>query len=122
MKTLSTLVASLILFGLAGCGDKPRTEAEKAASTAEHSFDQAPAPLKENYQAVASAIQSNDFTAAKAGLDRLSQSQLSPEQEQLVANQRNELMIKLSNAAQNGDANAGKMIQELRALNRARSR
>jgi hypothetical protein len=122
MKTLCALVASLILFGVAGCGDGPRAEAETAARTAEQSFDQAPAPLKENFKAVATAIQNNDFPAAKAGLDQLSKSQLSPEQEQAVVNQKNELMIKLSAAAQNGDANAGKMIQDLRTLNRVRSR
>jgi predicted small lipoprotein YifL len=122
MKTFWTLVASLILIGLAGCGDKASTEAEKAAKAAEHSYDQAPAPLKEKYLAVASAVQSGDFPAAKAGLDQLSQAQLSPEQEQALADQRNKLMIKLSTAAQNGDANAGKMIQELRYQGRARSR
>ncbi|HLP77857.1 MAG TPA: hypothetical protein VK327_13170 [Candidatus Paceibacterota bacterium] len=121
MRTLFLMV-SLIFFGLTGCGDKPGTEAEKAVRTAEHSFDQAPAPLRENYQSVVSAIQRNAFAAAKAGLDRLAQSRLSPEQEQTVADRRNELMIKLSAAAQNGDANAGKMIQDLRLQNRGRSR
>lgn len=120
MKTFCTILASLIVIGLTGCSNKANNEAEKAAAVSAQSFDQAPAPLKEKYQAVVTAIQSNDFAAAKAALDQLSQSQLSPEQDQAVADQRNQLMTKLAKAAQDGDAKAAQMIQDLRYQGRSR--
>jgi len=122
MKFYRILAVSLSMLCLIGCGNKERNEADKAAALSAKSFDQAPDPVKAQFQKVVSSIKSNDFASAKAALDELSKAQLTPEQDQAVADQRNELMIKLADAVQKGDANAGKMIQELRYQGRAPGR
>lgn len=114
------LVLAVILLGVAGCGDSKRAEVDKAVQVIHQSFDTAPEPLKAEYQAMKSALASNDFVKAKASLDQLSAAQLSPEQQQAVAEQRQALMLKAATAAQQGDANAAKMIQELRSRSRSR--
>lgn len=110
----------LPLVGLIGCRDKSKTEADQAIETARHSFDKAPAELKAKFENLASSMQSNDLVKAKADLDQLLQAELSLEQQQAVAEKKREFMIKLSAAAQNGDADAGKMIQDLRSRSRSR--
>ena len=122
MKIYCSVAVLVFMLCLVGCGNKSRSEAETATATAAHSFDQAPEALKDVYQKVVYATKSNDFAAATAAIDQLSKAQLSPEQEQAVADRKNELMIKLAKAAQNGDANAGKMLVDLRFQDRERSR
>lgn len=120
-KNLRKILAIALMLspvGLIGCSDKNKTEADQAIQTMRHSFDQAPADLKAKFEDLVSAIQNNDLVKAKADLDQLSQAGLSPEQQQAVVEKKRELMVKLSAASQNGDATAGKMIQDLRSRSR----
>ncbi len=122
MKNLFGFVLVLSLVGLLGCGDSKRSEADRVAEAARQSFATAPEPLKARYQELKSAIEASDFSKAKASLDQLKQSptQLSPEQQMAVAEQEQALMLKASTAAQNGDANALKLIQAVRSERRSR--
>lgn len=121
MQKIYTLMALLVLAaGITGCGNHEKNVEQQAVQTAEHSFDQAPADLKSKYEEVVAAVNTNDFAKAKAGLEALAQAELSPEQQQALVMRREDLMLKLSTAAQNGDVAAGKMIQELRVRSRSR--
>lgn len=121
MRKIYTLMALLVLAaGFTGCGDRQKNVEQQAVQTAEHSFDHAAADLKSKYDEVVAALNANDFAKAKAGLDALAQAELSPEQQQALVMRQQDLMLKLSAAAQNGDAAAGKMIQELRIRSRSR--
>ena len=122
MKNLFGFVLVLSLVGLLGCGDSKKSEADRVAEAARQSFATAPEPLKARYQELKSAIEASDFSKAKASLDQLKQSptQLSPEQQMAVAEQEQALMLKASTAAQNGDANALKLIQAVRSERRSR--
>ncbi|HTJ00554.1 MAG TPA: hypothetical protein VL527_16860 [Dongiaceae bacterium] len=121
MQKIYVLMTLLVLAaGFTGCGNKEKNVEQQAIQSAEHSFDQAPADLKSKYDEVVAALNANDFPKAKAGLDALAQAELSPEQQQALALRQQDLMLKLSTAAQNGDAAAGKMIQELRVRSRSR--
>jgi len=112
----------LSVLGLLGCGDSGKSEAEKAALAARQSFETAPEPLKGQYQELKAAIEASDFLKAKASLDQLrqAQAQLTPEQVSAVTEQEQALMLKASTAAQNGDANALKLIQAVRSERRSR--
>lgn len=114
------LVLGVIMFGLLGCGDSKRAEVDKAVQVIQQSFDTAPEPLKAQYEAMKSALASNDLAKAKASLDQLVAAQLSPDQQQAVSEQWQVLVLKVAAAAQQGDANAGKMVQELRTRPRFR--
>ncbi len=122
MKNLFGFVLALSLVGLLGCGDSKKSEADRVAEAARQSFATAPEPLKARYQELKSAIEASDFSKAKTSLDQLKQSptQLSPEQQMAVAEQEQALMLKASTAAQNGDANALKLIQAVRSERRSR--
>ena len=120
MQITFGIILTLALIGLIGCSDKNKVEADKAVEAMRHSFDQAPDDLKKKYQALTLAIQSNDLMKAKAEFDQLSQANLSPEQQQEMVEKKRELMTKLSTAAQGGDANAAKVIQDLRSRSRSR--
>lgn len=122
MKNLFGFMLALSLVGLLGCGDSKKSEADRVAEAARQSFATAPEPLKARYQELKSAIEASDFSKAKASLDQLKQSptQLSPEQQMAVAEQEQALMLKASTAAQNGDANALKLIQAVRSERRSR--
>lgn len=120
MTKTGLLILVITMFGLSGCGDSKRAEADKAVQVMQQSFDTAPDVLKANYQAVKTALASNDFVKAKASLDQLQAAELSPEQQQAVAEQRQALMLKASAAAQQGDMNAAKVIQEVRLRSRPR--
>jgi hypothetical protein len=120
MKHLYLLVVAVGLLGMTGCGDAQKSEAEKVAQAARKSFDTAPPELKAQYQEVNAALESNDLLKANATLDKLMQAQLTPEQQMAVAEQRQNLVLKASAAAQNGDANAAKILQETRSRSRSR--
>lgn len=120
MKKACQLMVVVALLGICGCGDGQQAATDKAVQVAKESFDTAPEALKADYAAIKSALASNDLVKAKASLDQLLAAQLSPEQQQAVAEQRQALMLKASVAAQQGDANAAKMIQELRSRSRSR--
>lgn len=113
-------MAVVALLGICGCGDGQQAATHKAIQVAKESFDTAPEALKADYAEIKSALASNDLVKAKASLDQLLAAQLSPEQQQAVAEQRQALMVKASVAAQQGDANAAKIIQELRSRSRGR--
>jgi hypothetical protein len=110
------------LAALLGCGDRQKSEADKLAEAARQSFGTAPEPVKTKFQELKSAIEASDWLKAKARLDELRQSQppLSPEQQMAIAEQEQALMLKASTAAQNGDANALKLLQAVRSERRAR--
>lgn len=109
------LFLTCILLGAAGCGNKEQADADKATKAIQKSFDTAPDPLKASFDEVKAAIASSDFVKAKAALDQLAAGQLSPEQQQAVTEQRQELIAKASVAAQQGDANAMKLVEALRS-------
>ena len=113
---------ALSMAALLGCGEGGKSEAEKAAQAARQSFENAPELLKAQYQQLKSSIEASDFQKAKASLDQLRQSQpqLTPEQVSAVTEQEQALMLKASAAAQNGDANALKLIQAVRSERRSR--
>ena len=120
LKNGLMILLLLPLVGLVGCRDKSKAEVDQAVEAARHSFDKAPAELKAKFEDFISSIQSNNLVKAKADLDQLIQAELSPEQQQAVAEKKREFMIKLSAAVQSGDADAGKMIQDLRSRSRSR--
>ena len=122
MKKISGLILALSLVAFLGCSDSRKSEADKLAEAARQSFATAPEPLKTKFQELKSAIEASDFPKAKASLDELrqSQAQLSPQQQMAVTEQEQALMLKASTAAQNGDANALKLIQAVRSERRAR--
>lgn len=108
------------LFGLMGCGDSQKSEADKALEAARNSFDTAPEDLKVQYQALKSALDANELAKAMEALNKLTQAELTVEQQTAVAELKQSLVLKASTAAQNGDANAAKFLQELRARSRTR--
>jgi len=122
MKKISGLILALSLVAFLGCSDSKKSEADKLAEAARQSFATAPDPLKTKFQELKSAIEAGDFPKAKASLDELrqSQAQLSPQQQMAVTEQEQALMLKASTAAQNGDANALKLIQAVRSERRTR--
>ena len=120
MQLTLGLALALVLLGVVGCRDKNKAEADKAIQVMRHSFDQAAENLRGGYQALTLALESNDLVKAKAEFDKLSQAALSPEQQQAVAEKKQELMLKLSAALQKGDTNSANMIQELRTRSRSR--
>ena len=122
MKNIIRFLLALSLVGLLGCGDSKKSEADKIAEAARQSFATAPEPLKAKFQELKSAIEASDFLKAKASLDQLkqSQAQLSPEQQSAVTEQEQAFMLKASTAAQNGDANAFKLMQAVRSERRSR--
>lgn len=122
MKNIFRFMLALGLVTLLGCGDSKKAEADKVAEAARQSFATAPEPLKTAFQELKSAIDASDFLKAKVSLDKLKQAQppLSPEQQLAVGEQEQTLMLKASAAAQNGDANALKLIQAVRSERRMR--
>lgn len=122
MKKTHVFFAILGLLGLLGCGDKQQAASEQAAQTMRQSFEAAPADLKAKYQALTTALESNDILKAKAAWDELErlQSQMSPDQQGAAQEKKQELMLKASTAAQNGDLNAAKVVQDLRTQSRSR--
>jgi predicted negative regulator of RcsB-dependent stress response len=120
MKQICAFLLTLPLLLVLGCGDSKKSAEEKALQAMQQSFDSAPAELKAKYDDLKTAVESGDFAKAKADLDQLLQAQLSPEQAQAVAAQRQALILKASVAAQNGDANAVQLIQSLRSGSRGR--
>ncbi len=123
MKKACLLVLAIAFWGMTGCGKTGQSnsaEADKALQAIRKSFDSAPAELKAKYEAIRTALDGNDLANAKANLDQLLQAQLTPEQQQAVAEQQQNLLLKASTAAQNGDANAAKILQDARARSRGR--
>ena len=118
MKNILRFTMAMSLVALLGCGDSQKSEADKLAEAARQSFATAPEPLKTKFQELKSAIEASDFQKAKATLDELKQSQLSPEQLLAVTEQEQTLMLKASAAAQNGDEKALKLIQAVRSERR----
>ena len=119
MKSLLWFTLALSLLALPGCGSK-KSEADKLAEAARQSFATAPEPLKAKFQELKTAIDASDFPKAKATLDELNKAQLSAEQQMAVTEQEQALMLKASTAAQNGDAEALKMMQAVRSERRSR--
>ena len=119
MKNAFRFVLALLLVGLLGC-DSKKSEADKVAEVARQSFASAPEPLKTKFQELKSAIEASDFPKAKASLDELKKAQLSAEQQLAVTEQEQSLMLKASTAAQNGNAEALKMMQAVRSERRSR--
>jgi hypothetical protein len=120
MKTIYLIIVAVACVGLMGCGKSKQSEADKAMEAARQSFDSAPEPLKTQYQEAVSALNSGDLLKAKAAITQLLQSQLTPEQLAAVTEQKQTLVLKASTAAQNGDAIAMKIIQEMRSQSRSR--
>ena len=122
MKQIYLVVLACCMTGMLGCHDSKQTEADKAVQAMRQSFDAAPEPLKTAFQALKAANESKDFLKAKESLDQLRQlqSQMTPEQLSAVTEQQQTLVLNASAAAQNGDANATKVIQAVRAQSRSR--
>ena len=119
MKNTFGFILAISLVALLGCGGS-KSEADKLTEAARQSFATAPEPLKTRFQDLKSAIEASDFPKAKASLDELRKAQLSAEQLAAVTEQEQALMLKASNAAQNGDAEALKMMQAVRSERRTR--
>lgn len=119
MKNIFWLALAVSLMALAGCGSK-KSEADKLADAARQSFATAPEPLKAKFQELKTAIEASEFPKAKAALEELKKSELSAEQLTAVAEQEQSLMLKASAAAQNGDAEALKVMQAVRSERRSR--
>lgn len=120
MKNILWFLLLVSLVALPGCGDRQQSAADKTAEAARQSFATAPEPLKTRFQDLTSAIAAGDFPKAKTSLDELKQAQLSAEQLLAVTEQEQTLMLKASTAAQNGDANALKLLQAVRSERRSR--
>ena len=114
MAKFCAFVLGLSLFALSGCSNKEQVEADKTAKAVQQSFEKAPDALKTNYDEIKAAMAGNDLMKAKAGLDQLRAQKLSAEQQQAAVELRQELMYKAAVAAQQGDANAAKIVQSLR--------
>ena len=120
MKHAFLLILVGCLMGLTGCGDSQKSEAEKAARAARKSFDTAPEELKTQYQALKSALDSDDLPKAMEALNKLNKAELTVEQQMAVAELNQSLVLKASTAAQNGDEKAAKFLLELRMRTRSR--
>jgi len=119
MKNMIWFALAVCLVALTGC-DSKKSEADKLAAAARQSFATAAEPLKAKFQELKTAIDASDFPKAKAALDELKKAQLSTEQQMAVTEQEQALMLKASAAAQNGDAEALKMMQAVRSERRSR--
>lgn len=119
MKSIIWFTLAVCLVSLPGCGSK-KSEADKLVEAARQSFATAPEPLKAKFQELKAAVDAGEFPKAKASLDELKKAQLSAEQQMAVTEQEQALMLKASAAAQNGDAEALKMMQAVRSERRSR--
>jgi hypothetical protein len=97
----------LLLALVAGCSKSPLGVKSPA-------FDNAPAALKETWvQAVASA-QTNDYAGAAIRMMGLRREQLTPEQAAAVEAALKSVTEAMYQAADRGDANALKAVEELK--------
>jgi hypothetical protein len=119
MKNMIWFALAVCLVALPAC-DSKKSEADKLAEAARQSFATAPEPLKAKFQELKAAIDASDFPKAKAALDELRKAQLSTEQQMAVTEQEQALMLKASTASQNGDAEAFKLLNAVRAERRSR--
>jgi Tfp pilus assembly protein PilF len=120
MKHPILLFLTIALFGNLGCNNRQKAASDKAVQAIEQSFNAAPEELKTKYQSARTAIDKGDFVKAKTNLDELFKAGLSPEQQLAISELKQKLMIQASVAAQNGDATAAKIVQEVRSQSRSR--
>jgi hypothetical protein len=98
---------------LSSCGPNPNA----AAARGDKLFQSAPSETRAIWATVTASMKSNDFALALTSLGKLhSNSGLSPEQKKAVEDTSMALSDKMYNAANKGDANAKKALEDLRKL------
>lgn len=118
---VSLAAGGLCLFlGFAATGCKKPTQAT-AVDT--HVFDSATPELKEAWSAALSAAQTNDYATAYLTLGQMrGQPSLTAAQIRAIAAQSTLVHALMNDAAQKGDSNALRAIQDIRAAQRSRGR
>jgi len=119
---VSLAACSLCLFlGFAATGCKKPTQAATAVET--HVFDSATPELKDAWSTVLSAAQTNDYATAYLTLGQMrGQPSLTEAQIRAIAAQSTLVHALMNDAAQKGDSNALRAIQDIRAAQRSRGR
>jgi hypothetical protein len=118
---LSLAACGLCLFlGLAVAGCK---KSSQAAAVDAKAFDSASAELKEAWSTALKAAEANDYATAYITLAQMrTQPGLSGEQGRAIASESTIVHARMDEAAQKGDPNALKAIQDIRAASRTRGR
>jgi len=107
-------------FAAAGCKKSGSTGAGTVDLKA---FDSAAAEVKEDWATALAAAQTNDYATAYLTLTRMqAQQQLTEAQYQALAAESTLVHTRMTDAAQKGDADALKAIQDIRAASRSRGR
>jgi hypothetical protein len=110
----SSLALALLfpmVFGLCGCGKKSFSINSLSPKT----FEVAAPETKEAWNTVLSAAKANDYAIALLTLQQLrTNSDLSAEQNQILAQTDTAVRTKMNDAARKGDAQAIKAIEDLR--------
>ena len=113
-------VCGLCLFlGFAGAGCK---KSGQTAAADPKVFDSASSELKEAWSTALSAFQTNDYATAYITLGQMrKQAGLNEAQNLAIAAESTLVHTRMDEAAQKGDPNALKAIQDIRAASRTRS-
>lgn len=102
---------ALLVFSLVGCGPNP----ESAASHGDKAFQSAPPEVKAAWQTATASLKTNNFAVALDTLQHLHATPgLTPEQMKALEATATATSDKLYAAANAGDPNAKKAIEELR--------
>jgi hypothetical protein len=103
----------LSAFLLANCGASPNS----AAARGEKAFSSAPAETRTFWMMATTAIRTNDLALALATLGKLHSTQgLTPEQTKAVEATSTALSDRLYSAANRGDPNAKRALDDLRMM------
>jgi hypothetical protein len=109
-----------LVLGFAATGCK---KSSQATAVDTNSFDSAPSELKEAWSTALGAAQTNDYATAYLTLAHIRrQPGLNEAQHRAIAAESTLIHARMNEAAQRGDSNALKAIQDIRAGSRARGR
>jgi hypothetical protein len=117
------LLLTLLTMSLLACcscgknGDAPQAVSlTEASSAVKSAFAAAPAELKQSADAAAQGIADGQYVSSFVQLDDLaSRPELTPEQRESLAQSQVAVMLKLTEAAAQGDENAAKALEVHRA-------
>jgi hypothetical protein len=104
--------ATWVVMLLASCGANPQS----AASRGDKAFQSAPAEVKAAWQLATASLQTNNFATTLDTLKRLHGAGLTPEQMKAIEETATATSDKMYAAANAGDPNAKKALEELRRL------
>jgi outer membrane protein assembly factor BamD (BamD/ComL family) len=116
IKLLALVSGLCLLIGAIGCSSK---DASKASDSQDKLFTSANPAIKELWTKGKMAIKANDYLGASGLLNQLqAQTELNPDQAKAVTELVTSFNTAMFAAADKGDTNALKAIQELRSRSR----